>query len=129
MNERNNGNFWIGFLLGGFVGGLIIALMGTKEGKKLVEKFLTEGELWEEGLEEKLKGLKEKGEAFLENAQEVKEQVMEKVEKKKEVLGEVMVEKIDEALSNIENIQKKGVEITQDVHHNFLKKDGKPPTS
>lgn len=127
--EKSSGNFWVGFLLGGFIGATIIVLMGTKEGKKVAEKLLEKGELLEEDLEEKIAKLQEKGEELLAEAEEVKEKAMEKIDEKKETLGELMVEKMDQALTNIENLQKKGVEVTQQVHHQYFKKDGRPLSS
>src|SRR3990167_7855535 len=90
------GNFWLGFFIGGFIGVVIIVLLGSK------------------------------GEELLAEAQEVKEKAVEKIEEKKEVMGEVIVEKMDQVLTNIESAQAKGMELTQEVHHRYFKKDGKP---
>lgn len=125
QNNQNNGNFWFGFFIGGVVGAAVIALVGTKEGKKIAAQLLEKGEALEEDLEQKIKILETKGEELLSQAEEVRLKAMEKVEENKEIISEHLLNRMDEALTKIEDVQKQGVNITQDVHHRYFKKDGK----
>lgn len=124
-NENKGGNFWIGFFLGGLFGAFLIFLWGTKEGKKVAKKLLDQGELFEEEIEEKINKLQENGEALLSQAQVIKERVIKEVIEGKKAVSEQLVEKVDRALSQIEDLQKKGVEVTKDVHHRYFIKNGK----
>lgn len=124
-NEKGNSNFWVGFFLGGLVGAFVIFLMGTRQGKKLADKLLEEAEIYEEELEEKVAKLQKKGEELLEEAKDVKDKVIKDVESGKEAVSENLAAKMDEALTKIEDIQKKGVALTQEVHHHYFKKNGK----
>lgn len=128
-NEKGNNSFWIGFFLGGLVGAFIVFLMGTKQGKKLAEQIFDEVEIYEEELEEKVAKLQKKGEELLEEAQNVKEKMVAEVENRKKIVSDTLVNKMDDALTKIENIQKKGVELTQEVHHNYFKRNGKKLSS
>ena len=130
MNENNkNGNFWMGFFMGVILGGIIIFLAGTKKGKKLLEKLLDQAEIYEEELEEKLENLNKRGEEFLKEAQAVKDKVIHEVDSDKKVLSSTLISKMDQTLSKIEDIQKKGVALTEDVHHRYFRKNGKSLTS
>ena len=42
-NNKSNGNFFSGFLLGVLVGGFLVFLLGTKKGKKLLKAISEEG--------------------------------------------------------------------------------------
>lgn len=105
-NKSNNGNFWLGFFLGGVIGGFIIFLMGTKKGRKILEKIIDQTETYEEDLEEKLLDIEGKGENFLAEAGKI-----ENIKKK------------------VEDIAKKGVELTNEVRHNYFRKNGKKLTA
>ncbi|MBM3282752.1 hypothetical protein FJY90_00725 [Candidatus Gottesmanbacteria bacterium] len=131
MNNESKGslNFWFGFFLGGIVGAFVIFILGTKEGKKLVEKLVEKTELYEEELEQKVAKLQQHGENLLHEAQEVKNQVTQEVEKGRKTVSEALVSKMDKALTKIEDIQKKGVALTQEVHHHYFKRNGKPLVS
>lgn len=125
-NGQKNDSFWFGFFLGGLVGAFTIFVLGTKEGKKLVEKLLEKSEFYEEELEEKITKLERRGEELLQEAQEVKGQVTQSVESGKRSISDALVTKMDKALTKIEDIQKKGVALTEEVHHRHFKKNGKP---
>lgn len=128
-NNSKNGNFWLGFFLGGLLGAFIIFVLGTKEGKKLLQKLIDRAEIYEEELEEKIVKLQERGEDLLAEAEEVKDKVVKEVAGGKRNISEKLISKIDQTLTKIEDIQRKGVAITSEVHHNYFKKDGKPLTS
>lgn len=127
MNEHQckGGNFWLGFFLGGLVGAFVLFLMGTKEGKKLLARFIEEAESYEEDLEEKVSNLQKKGEALLQEAQEVKNHVIENVEEGKKNISEMLISRLDQALTKIEDVQKQGATITEELHHRYFKKNGK----
>lgn len=124
-NEHKGGKFWIGFFLGGIFGAVLIFLWGTKEGKKVAKKIIDQGEIFEEEIEEKIGKLQEKGEALLSEAQGVKDRVMREVEEGKKNVSEQLVVKMDKALSQLEDLQQKGVAVTQHVHRRYFKKNGK----
>ncbi|KKS45079.1 hypothetical protein A3J20_01065 [Candidatus Gottesmanbacteria bacterium RIFCSPLOWO2_02_FULL_42_29] len=129
-NENSKpGNFWFGFFIGGLVGAFTIFLLGTKEGKRLAEKLREKGEEYEEGLEEKVAGLQKKGEEFLSEATRVKEKIVKEFDEKKKEATEDLVSKMDATFSRLEELQKKGIELTEDVHKRHFKKDGKPLAS
>lgn len=126
MSEGNSGkNFWFGFFIGGLVGGFVIFLLGTKEGKKLAAKLQDNAELFEDDLEEKVGKLQKRGEDLVNDARDLKDRVIEEVEDKKNSASEKLVSKMDDTLTRIEDIQKKGVELTREVHHKFFRKNGK----
>ncbi|OGG08079.1 hypothetical protein A3D05_00290 [Candidatus Gottesmanbacteria bacterium RIFCSPHIGHO2_02_FULL_40_24] len=131
MEEKSNkaGNFWLGFFLGGIVGAFVIFVLGTKEGKKLAEKIRENGEILEEDLEEKVAKLQKKGEDIVKQAKKVKEQVVKEIEEKKGATSDALVTKMDEAFTKIEDLQKKGTALTEEVHQRYFKKDGKPLNS
>ena len=130
MSEDKKGDhFLFGFFLGGLVGAFIIFLLGTKEGKKLAEKLHEKGEMFEEDLEEKVANLQKKGEDLVNEASQVRNNMIKRFEEKKESTSESLVSKMDEAFSKLTDLQKKGVEITEDVHQKYFKKNGKPLAS
>lgn len=131
MSQENNscGNFWLGFFLGGIIGAFLIFVFGTKEGKKMLEKILERAEDYEEELEEKVAKLQKHGEDLLEEARSVKDKVIKEIEEDKKDISTALITKMDQTLSKIEDIQKKGVELTKEVHHHYFKKNGKPIVS
>jgi len=126
MSEEHKPNFfWFGFFIGGLVGAFVIFLLGTKEGKKLAEKLQEKGELFEEDIEEKVLKLQKKGEDLVNEANKVKKRMIRSIEEKKEEASDTLVSKMDEAFTKITDLQKKGVEITEEVHQKYFKKNGK----
>ena len=128
-NQGKNNHFWLGFVLGGLFGAFIIFILGTKEGKKLADQLTEKTELYEEDIEEKVAKLQKKGEELLQQAEAVKDRIVKEVETHQQKASDNLIAKMDKTLANIENIQKKGVELTQEVHHRYFKKNGKPLTS
>lgn len=127
-NEKGNNHFWLGFMLGGIFGALIIFLLGTEKGKRLAKKIIEDSNLAGEDIEEKIDKLKTSGENIIREAEDVKEKVAKKVDSKKGVSNR-LISKMDEALTKIENIQKKGAEATRSVRHRYFKKKGRPLVS
>lgn len=125
-NENKSSNFWLGFLLGGIFGAFLIFLLGTREGKRLAKKIIEKGELFDEDLEEKVEKLQANGKKFLKQAEDVKEKVSNETNKDKKKIGSRLINKMDKALTKIESIQKKGVEVTSKIHKRHFKKNGKP---
>ena len=123
--NNNKGNFWVGFFIGGLVGAFIIFVLGTKEGKKLADKIIEQSQEYEGDFEKKVEKLQKQGEGLLKEANEVKEKVVQNIQEGKKTASENLTHKIDKALTDIEKMQKKGVEITQDMHKRYFKKDGK----
>ena len=86
-------------------------------------------EVVEEDLEEKVANLQKKGEDLINEASQVRNNMIKRFEEKKESTSESLVSKMDEAFSKLTDLQKKGVEITEDVHQKYFKKNGKPLAS
>lgn len=124
-NNKGNNSFWMGFFLGGLFGALIIILMGTKEGKKFAARLFEKGELFEDDLEEKISHIQQKGEELLQHVEDVKEKVVHQVEEGKQTVSDSLISRMDETLTKIENVQRKGTKITEDVHKKFFKRNGK----
>lgn len=125
MNNEKKGNFWVGFFIGGLLGAVLIFLLGTKEGKRVAKKIMDQGELFEEEIEEKISNLQKKGEALLSEAEGMKERVFKEVVEGKKAVSQQLMGKVDKALSDLEDLQKKGAAVTQDLHHKFFRKNGK----
>lgn len=126
MENKNKGNlFWMGFFLGGLFGAFIILLLGTREGKKFASRLLEKGELFEDDLEQKISQIEKKGEELLEHVENVKEKVVQEVEEGKQTVSDSLISRMDETLTKIENIQKKGAKLTEDVHKRFFRRNGK----
>lgn len=124
-NKSGGGKFWVGFFLGGLIGAFFIFVLGTKEGKKLAKKIEEKAEVFEDELDKKVETLQKHGQDLLKEAQEMKDKVVKEIEVKKHSTSDVLVSKMDQALSSIEDIQKKGVEVTRDLHHHYFRKNGK----
>lgn len=118
-NEKNkDGNFLLGFFLGGLLSTALIFLFGTEEGKKTAKKFSKIlGTLEDE--------LKEKGGEILEETDKVKKTILKETNKGKKNLSKVVSAKMDNALTTLEHVQKKGIKLTRDAHGRFFSKNGK----
>lgn len=127
--QKAPGQFWFGFFAGGILGAFLIFILGTKEGKKLAKKLEEKAELVEEDLEQKIGKLEKKGQELLSEAEAMKDKVTTVIEDKKQSTSDELIKKMDETFSRIENIQKKGVALTEEVHKKFFKKDGKTLSS
>ena len=124
-HEKQGNFFWFGFFLGGLIGAFVIFILGTKEGKKLAEKLEEKGELFEEDIEEKVAKLQKKGEDLFKEAASVKKKVLKEIDEKKEEASDSLISKMDDAFTKITDLQKKGVELTEEVHQKYFKKNGK----
>jgi gas vesicle protein len=130
MNEeKKQGNFWIGFFLGGIFGLILVFLYSTKEGKKIARSLLEKGEILEEGIEEKLALLEGKGEEMLEEAEKLKKEIVKKVNRNAKKVGKVVVTKVQETKDKVEDLEKKSASLTASVESavskKFFRKNGK----
>ncbi len=110
MNKKQDPSFWFGMFLGGFVGALILYLLGTKEGKKVTKEFEEEGEGFFAEIEKKLIEVEKKGSDFLEHAAESKDEIVETV-----------VKGVDTTLSHIEKLQEHGRATTSQIRKRLFK--------
>ena len=128
-NEKDkDGKFFAGFLLGGILGALLIFILGTKRGKKLAEKLVEKAKDYEDDIDEKLEVVKEKGEDLLKEARKAKKGVFKDINKKQKNISGLIADKTDSVLTKIEDVQKKGIKLTRDVHGRFFSKNGKKLT-
>lgn len=104
--ERKDGGFWLGFVLGGAVGALLALLFTTKKGEEIREKITQEGEDWIDQVAEKL------------------EEIIEDLEKQtheiKKDAGEKVSRKIEKPLSAMKAVREELVPLKQPRY--FLKK-------
>jgi len=125
-NEKKSRNSFVpGFLLGGIIGALVIFFLGTKEGKKAAHKIMSKAENIEDELDKKLHNVRKQGEAFVKEAQEMKDRITEEVEDKKHEVSDGLKEKLDATLTQIEDLQEKGVKLTKEVQRRVFTKNGK----
>lgn len=130
MSDEHGGSshsatFFVGLFLGGLLGAIVVFLLGTKKGKKILEDALEKVEEYEEGLEDHVATMQEKSEDLLHKVQQVKDAVIEQLETKKEMVSDEVASKIDTALAKIERVQQQGMALTEEVHKKFFVKDGK----
>lgn len=124
--ENKRGPFFLGFFLGGLFGAILIFIWGTKEGKKIAKQLLEKGNLLEDELKEKIETIKDKGEEFLTEANQVKEKVDRQIAKSKKGVGKKIKKEINSALIKIESIGGKSAQISANIKKNYFKKNGKP---
>ena len=107
--KHKDNSFWVGLFLGGLIGALIIVLLGTEKGKKLLKNLEEKGldflEDTSDTVSEKMEGLEEKGQEWVEKGQEVSNQVLQQVEEVKDDVTEAAVSQADETLAHIEALQ------------------------
>ena len=104
---NNNKGFWVGIFIGGLLAAILLFLMTTKEGKKLAEKLM-------ERIEDVVDDLEN-------NLDEVKDKAVEI----KETMSEKGLEKLDTALTKLEEVQEQAQETTRNLRHRFFVKNGK----
>jgi gas vesicle protein len=128
-NHQGSGKFLIGFLFGGFLGTILIFLLGTKEGKQLADKILEKLESTEENLETKVSKLQNTGDKLtgeiIKEAEIVKDKIISGLKQEKQTSHDKFVPKVEKVLSRFERLQKKGIKLTQDTRKKFFKKGGK----
>lgn len=142
-SHQHDHTFWIGLFLGGVIGVLLILLLGTEKGKKLVKKLQDEGldflddakDTLEENKEKigkqvlmHVEELKEKGEELIEESKDLveegnalKEEFLEEVVSKKEDVTKEVVAQADAALAHIEKLQERGRQTTQELRRKLFK--------
>ena len=109
MNNCNHDNrgFWLGLFIGGLLVAILLFLMTTKEGKKLAERLMEKIEDLVDDLENNVDEVKEK-------AVEIKDDFSEKG-----------LEKLDTALTKLEEVQEQAQETTRNLRKRFFLKNGK----
>ena len=118
-HHHNEGKFFFGLFLGGLIGALTIFFVGTPEGKKAGKAIGKKGkELYEDVLD-RVGELEEKGKELVARGEDLKDELREKFENKKEELTQDTVNRIDTVLTNIESLQQKGIETTENLRKQF----------
>ncbi|OGG21140.1 hypothetical protein A3D03_05835 [Candidatus Gottesmanbacteria bacterium RIFCSPHIGHO2_02_FULL_40_13] len=124
-NSHKSGNFWLGFFLGGLIGAFIIFVLGTKEGKK-ISRFLEDEEKdVKNKIDDKIHTLKTRSEKYLEEAGDLQKKVKQEVAAGAQKVSQTLVDRLDDSLGQLQEVQKKGVELTEAVRNRFFKKNGK----
>ncbi|MFH0863489.1 MAG: hypothetical protein V1858_00155 [Candidatus Gottesmanbacteria bacterium] len=116
-NKDSNG-FWLGLLIGGFLGAAMLMLAGSKEGKKIIEQLLEKGENLGEELQEKLEDSGQK-------INEVKEATTTKINEVKEQVGNETIERLDNALAKLEEVQGQAQDATEKIRKRFFTQSGR----
>jgi Mn-dependent DtxR family transcriptional regulator len=80
QKQKPEGNFWLGFLLGGILGAGGLFLLGTKKGRKTLKKIIEASEELEESLADIIGDLEEKIE---ENQEKIGNKIAEVLPEKK----------------------------------------------
>ncbi len=119
--DNNDASFWFGLFLGGLIGGVLIYLLGTKEGKKLSEELQGKGEGWLAEVEKKLHELEQQGGTILQKGEALKDHILDKAEGAKEHLSDDVVNKVDKALEHIEKLQERGRNTTSQIRKRLFK--------
>lgn len=120
-NDRRDGRFWVGLFLGGLVGAVILFFLGTKEGKKTGKLLERKTKDVLDDLEGKLADLEDKGREIVKQGEAMKDEVLETIEDKKEKLTEDMTERLDTALTQIEELQEKSRATTATLRKRLFK--------
>lgn len=128
-NSHKSGNFWLGFFLGGLIGAFIIFVLGTKEGKKISQFLEDEEKDVRNKIDDKIHTLKTKGEQYLEEAGDLQKKVKQEVVADAKTVSQTIVDKLDDSLGQLQEVQKKGAELTAEVRNRFFKKNGKQLSS
>ncbi len=122
--HRDN-SFWVGLFLGGLVGALVIVVLGTEKGKKLLKNLEEKGldflEDTSDTVEEKLEVLQEKGQDLVGQSREVGAQVIQKVEEVKDDVTQTAVAQADATLAHIEALQERGRQSTAELRKKLFK--------
>ena len=125
-------SFWAGLFLGGILGGLIIALLGTEKGKKLVKKIEEEGldflDETKDKIAEKIPELEHKGQELVERGKELvqegrnlEEKLAEKIVEAKADMTQQALAQADSALEHIEKLQQHGRNATAELRKRLFK--------
>ena len=120
-NKKSDKKFSLGLFLGGLIGAAIIFILGTKEGKKLAENFVEKTEDFEKDLEVRVKKLRSKGEDLIKDAENIKIKLEKRIQEGKQTTSSILVSKIGESLKKLEEVQRKGISLTQELRDKYLK--------
>lgn len=120
-SHHSDSKFWIGLFAGGIIGAMIVAVLGTKEGKKAAKMLEDKGKDALDVIQDQLATLEEKGKEIVRESKALEEHVIDKIENKKGELIEQTAEKLDDALAHIEQIQERGRETTANIRQRLFK--------
>jgi gas vesicle protein len=120
--DTHQSSFISGFVLGSFAGAAALFLLSSNKGRQIAKEILKEvedaigqtdivGEEVEEIVEETVR-----------KAEKHTETIAKEVAATKEELSEGLVEKLDDTLSKIEEIQLQGIELTKGLQQKFFKR-------
>lgn len=128
-NSHKGGNFWLGFFLGGLIGAFLIFILGTKDGKKIYELLENEEEKVKNKIGDKINNLKTQGDKYLKETDNLQKKVKQEVAAEVKTVSQTIVDKLDDSLGQLQEVQKKGAELTEAVRSRFFKKNGKKLSS
>ena len=118
---RDESKFLLGLFLGGIIGALIIFFLGTKEGKKAGKVLEEKGKDALDDLHGAVNELKQKGKELVKQGESIKEKIVENIEHSKDELAETTTEKLESALSKIEELQEQSMVTTAEIRKRFFK--------
>ena len=117
--HKGEGKFFFGLFLGGLVGAIMVFFLGTPEGKKAGKALKKKGEALLSDLEVKVEEFQSKGKDLIAHGEELKDDLKVRLMDKKEELTNEAVTRIDKTLENIETLQQKGLETTENLRKQF----------
>ena len=118
---RADAKFLVGLFLGGIVGALIIFFLGTKEGKKAGKLIEEKGKAALDDLHGAVDELQQKGKELVKQGEVIKEKLVENIEQSKDELTQATTEKLETALSKIEELQEQSMTTTAEIRKRFFK--------
>ncbi len=118
---RDESKFLLGLFLGGIIGALIIFFLGTKEGKKAGKVLEEKGKDALDDLHGAVNELQQKGKELVKQGESIKEKIVENIEHSKDELAETTTEKLESALSKIEELQEQSMVTTAEIRKRFFK--------
>lgn len=118
---RSDAKFIVGLFIGGIIGALIIFFLGTKEGKKAGKVLEEKGKEALDDLHGAVDDLQKKGKELVKQGEVIKERLVENLEHSKDELTEVTTEKLESALSKIEELQEQSMTTTAEIRKRFFK--------
>lgn len=132
LHKKADPSFLTGMFLGGFLGAVIIVVLGTQKGKKLIDKLQQEGLEWLDEaksvasekidqFEGRRKELAEKSQNLFKAGQELQREIAETVSDARDDLSEEVAEKVDDTLAHIEKLQERGREHTSHLRKQLFK--------
>ncbi len=125
MCDQNERSFLAGLIIGGTIGALLVFLFGTDKGKKIRKELKEKGADILDDLDDILDEIEEKGKELKRKTEKIKEEVTEKASEFKEKAGEEVMEKLNDTLVKIENLQERGCEATAALRKKYFLKAGK----